>query len=220
MNFRDRRCALISLKLKGKTIYSKIPFLQMNNILFFGDSLTAGYGLGNVADESFPALIGQKIKAAGLPYTITNAGVSGDTSSGGLARIDYWLNKPPSVFILELGINDIFRGITPKTTMSNLQAIIDKVKLKYPEAKLALMGMEIPAFIPGAFAMEFQALFRKLAQVNQMVFVPFFLEGVAGLAHLNMKDGLHPSAIGYQIIADKIWPVLRPLLAKDNLSQF
>jgi acyl-CoA thioesterase-1 len=192
----------------------------MNKILFFGDSLTAGYGLGNVADESFPALIGQKIKKDGLPYEVINAGVSGDTSAGGLSRIEYWLSRPISVFILELGINDILRGISPKSTLNNLQAIIDKVKLKYPGCKLALMGMEIPAFIPGAFATEFRAIFRKLAGSNQMVFVPFFLEGVAGLAHLNMKDGLHPSAMGYQIIADKVWPVIKPLLSKDNLSQF
>jgi acyl-CoA thioesterase-1 len=192
----------------------------MNNILFFGNSLTAGYGLGNVADESFPALIGQKIKTEGLPYTVINGGVSGDTSAGGLARIDYWLSNPVSIFILELGINDILRGISPKTTLSNLQAIIDKVKLKYPAAKLALMGMEIPAFIPGNFAAEFRVIFRKLAGSNQMVFVPFFLEGVAGLAHLNMKDGFHPSAMGYRIIADNVWPVIKPLLSKNSLSQF
>lgn len=192
----------------------------MNSILFFGDSLTAGYGLGNVADESFPALIGQKIKAAGLPYTIINAGISGDTSSGGLARIDYWLSMPLKLFILELGINDLLRGTSPKTTMNNLQLIIDRVKTKYPQAKLALMGMEIPDFIPGTFSSEFRSIFRKLADINQMVFVPFFLEGVAGQVHLNMTDGLHPSAVGYQIIADKVWPVIKPLLTKDNLTQF
>ncbi len=184
----------------------------MNNILFFGDSLTAGYGLGNVNDESFPALIGSKIRAAGLDYTIINAGLSGDTSSGGLARLDYWLSQPVKVFILELGINDILRGIPPSRTFANLNSIITKVKIKYPDAKLALMGMEIPSFIPGAFAAEFRAIFRRLADSHNMVFVPFFLEGVAGLAHLNMKDGLHPSAEGYRIIADKVWPVIEPLL--------
>ncbi|MES3017746.1 MAG: arylesterase [Bacteroidota bacterium] len=184
----------------------------MNNILFFGDSLTAGYGLGNVNDESFPALIGYKIKQANLDYTIINAGVSGDTSSGGLARLDYWLSRPVKVFILELGINDILRGIPPSQTLANLDSIVKKVKARYPDVKLALMGMEIPAFIPGAFATEFRAIFRRLADSHEMVLVPFFLEGVAGLAHLNMKDGLHPSAQGYKIIADKIWPVIEPLL--------
>ncbi len=186
----------------------------MNNILFFGDSLTAGYGLGNVNDESFPALIGQKIKEAGLDYKIINAGLSGDTSAGGLARLDYWLSQPVKVFILELGINDILRGIPPSRTYNNLDSIISKVKTRYPEVKLALMGMEIPAFIPGAFAAEFRSIFRRLADTHDMVLVPFFLEGVAGLAHLNMKDGLHPSASGYRIIADRVWPAIETLLHK------
>lgn len=186
----------------------------MNNILFFGDSLTAGYGLGNVNDESFPALIGQKIKEAGLDYKIINAGLSGDTSAGGLARLDYWLSQPVKVFILELGINDILRGIPPSRTYNNLDLIISKVKTRYPEVKLALMGMEIPAFIPGAFAAEFRSIFRRLAETHDMVLVPFFLEGVAGLAHLNMKDGLHPSASGYRIIADRVWPAIETLLHK------
>jgi acyl-CoA thioesterase-1 len=184
----------------------------MNNILFFGDSLTAGYGLSSVDDESFPALIGSKIKAAGLDYRIINAGLSGDTSAGGLARLDYWLSQPIKVFILELGINDILRGIPPSRTFSNLDSIINKVKARYPDVKLALMGMEIPAFIPGAFAAEFRSIFRRLAEYHDMVFIPFFLEGVAGLAHLNMKDGLHPSAAGYRIIADKVWPAIEQLL--------
>ena len=184
----------------------------MNNILFFGDSLTAGYGLDNVDNESFPSLIGQKIKAARLNYTIRNAGLSGDTSSGGLARLEYWISQPVHVFILELGINDILRGIPPSRTFANLQAIIDRVQVKYPNVKLALMGMEIPSSIPGAFAGEFRAIFRRLAEANNMAFVPFFLEGVAGLAHLNMKDGLHPSAEGYRIIAEKVWPTIESLL--------
>ena len=184
----------------------------MNNILFFGDSLTAGYGLGNVHNESFPALIGQKIKAEGLDYQVINAGLSGDTSSGGLARLDYWLSQPVKVFILELGINDLLRGIPPAQTYSNLDSIVSRVKLRYPEVKLALMGMEIPSFIPGVLAKDFRSIFRRLADVHNMEFVPFFLEGVAGLAHLNMSDGLHPSAHGYRIIADKVWPVIEPLL--------
>src|ERR1700749_4861233 len=111
----------------------------MNNILFFGDSLTAGYGLANVSAESFPALIEAKINAEKLNYRVINAGVSGDTSAGGLTRIDYWLSQPVAVFVLELGINDIMRGIPPQTTLKNLQAIITKVKTKYPDVKMALM---------------------------------------------------------------------------------
>ena len=187
----------------------------MRNILFFGDSLTAGYGLSDAERESFPALIQKKIDAASLPYQVINAGVSGDTTAGGLARLDYWLNRPVDVFVLELGINDIMRGIPLPITYGNLQSIIDGVKAKYPEAKMALMGMEIPAFIPGVpvdFAETFRTLFKNLSVENQMVFVPFFLEGVVGEHRLNLPDGLHPSAAGYKIIANKIWPALKPLL--------
>lgn len=184
----------------------------MKNILFFGDSLTAGYGLLNVSLESLPALIQAKVLAEKLPYHVINAGVSGETSLGGLARIDLLLNKPIDVFILELGANDILRGIPPQATASNLQAIIDKVKMRYPQAKMALLGMELPQWIPGAFAGSFRAVFKQVAQNNQMAFVPFLLDGVAGIAHLNLRDGLHPTAAGYQIIANKVWPVIRPLL--------
>lgn len=184
----------------------------MQNILFFGDSLTAGYGLANVDNDSFPALISRKILDAGLKYKVINAGLSGDTSQGGLNRLDYWLSQPVHIFILELGINDILRGIPPSRTLENLQSIISRVKEKYPDVRPALMGMEIPSFIPGAFAAQFRSIFRTLADRNDMVFVPFFLEGVAGLAHLNMKDGLHPSAEGYRVVADRVWPVIKPLL--------
>jgi acyl-CoA thioesterase-1 len=184
----------------------------MKRILFFGDSLTAGYGLADVTNESFPALIQQKILEAGLDYKVTNAGVSGDTTRGGLSRLDYWLSHPVDVFILELGINDAIRRVAPATIKQNLQLIIDKVLLRYPAVKIALMGMQLPAFIPGNQVAEFSKLFSTLAAENNIAFVPFFLEGVAGKHHLNLRDGLHPSAEGYKIIADKVWPVIKGLL--------
>jgi acyl-CoA thioesterase-1 len=184
----------------------------MRNVLFFGDSLTAGYGLRNKDTESFPARIGQKIDESKLPYHVINAGLSGDTSAGGLTRLDYWLSQPISVFVLELGINDIIRGVPPQTTLKNLQAIVTKVKTKYPQVKLALMGMQIPAFIHSPVAAHFREIFSTLAKDNNMELVPFFLDGVAGKAHLNLPDKLHPNADGYRLIADKVWPVLLPLL--------
>jgi acyl-CoA thioesterase-1 len=190
----------------------------MQNILFFGDSLTAGYGLSDAERESFPALIQKKIDAASLPFQIINAGVSGDTTASGLARIDYWLNRTIHVLVLELGINDIIRGVPLQKTSHNLQLIVDRVKEKYPNVRMALMGMEIPEFIPGvpaAFSEGFRAVFRKLAETNNMIFVPFFLEGVAGKRDLNLGDGLHPSAEGYRIIANKVWPAIRSLLEED-----
>jgi acyl-CoA thioesterase-1 len=184
----------------------------MQNILFFGDSLTAGYGLASAATESFPALIEQKITAENLQYRVINAGVSGGTTTGGLTRLDYWLNQPIEVFVLELGINDIIRGVPPHTIAQNLQAIINKVKIKYPQVKLALLGMEIPEFLGGATAIEFSGIYRKLAEANQMAFVPFLLRGVAGRKHLNLWDRIHPSAAGYKIVAELVWPVIRKLL--------
>ncbi|RCH54038.1 arylesterase [Mucilaginibacter hurinus] len=183
----------------------------MKRVLFFGDSLTAGYGLSDV-NEAFPALIQQRIFAEKLQYEVINAGLSGDTSGGGLARLSYWLNNPVDVFVLELGINDALRGIAPATTQKNLQAIINRVKDKYPNAKMAMMGMELPAFIPGQHVAAFRSIFKQVADANNMAFVPFFLEGVAGQRHLNLRDGLHPSAAGYRIIAEKVWPVLRAIL--------
>jgi acyl-CoA thioesterase-1 len=184
----------------------------MQNILFFGDSLTAGYGLPSAATESFPALIEEKIRAENFQYRVINAGVSGGTTAGGLTRLDYWLNQPIAVFVLELGINDILRGVPPHTIAQNLQAIINKVKVKHPQAKLALLGMEIPEFLGGATAIEFSAIYHKLAEANQMAFVPFLLRGVAGRKHLNLWDRIHPSATGYKIVAELVWPVIRKIL--------
>lgn len=181
-------------------------------ILFFGDSLTAGYGLRDVSSESFPALIQKKIDNERWPYEVVNAGLSGDTSAGGLSRLDYWLAGRVDVFILELGVNDLMRGVPPRITFQNLDAIVARVTSKYPHAALALMGMEIPQIFSVPVGDEFRGLFRKLATKHKMAFVPFFLEGVAGQVHLNLPDGLHPSAKGYQIIADTVWATLKPLL--------
>jgi acyl-CoA thioesterase-1 len=185
----------------------------MGLILFFGDSLTAGYGLANVQKESIPALLQQKLEAEGLAYKTVNAGISGDTSAGGLARIDLVLqNYKPDVFVLELGANDILRSIPPQTTAANLAAIVDKVRAKYPYVKLLLLGMQIPAFIGGPMANEFRSVFSKVAEKKRMALMPFLLEGVAGLPHLNMRDMLHPNAAGYRIIANNIWPLLKDVL--------
>ena len=187
----------------------------MRNILFFGDSLTAGYGLADARKEACPALIQQKINAEGYDYHVINGGLSGDTTSGGLTRLDYWLNRPMDIFVLELGINDIRRHISPARIYQNLDAIVKQVKAKYPDIKLALMGMQIPAVIPGLPADNFNLIFKKLADAHNMAFVPFYLDGVAGQRHLNIRDGLHPSAEGYKIITERIWPVIKRLLVKD-----
>ena len=187
----------------------------MRNILFFGDSLTAGYGLADARKEACPALIQQKINAEGYDYHVINGGLSGDTTSGGLARLDYWLNRPMDIFVLELGINDIRRHISPAKIYQNLDAIVKQVKAKYPDIKLALMGMQVPAVIPGLPVDNFNSIFKKLADAHNMAFVPFYLDGVAGQMHLNIRDGLHPSAEGYKVIAERVWPVIKGLLVRD-----
>lgn len=182
----------------------------MKNILFFGNSLTAGYGLD--PSEAFPALIQKKIDSLGLPYKAINAGLSGETTAGGKNRIDWLLRQPVDVFVLELGANDGLRGIPPAETKKNLQAIIDKVKAKYPSAKLVMAGMEVPPSMGGSYAGEFRVIFRQVAEANNMALVPFLLEDVGGVRSLNQRDGVHPTAEGQKILAENVWKVLKDVL--------
>lgn len=183
---------------------------SLKKILFFGDSLTAGYGLAE--HQAFPALIQQKINQQQLFYKVINAGLSGETSAGGKTRIVNLIDQPIDIFVLELGINDILRGITPVETAANLQFIIDFVKIKQPKVKLVLLGMELPSFLTGHILTEFRMVFRHLADKNKMVFMPFLLHGVAGNRLLNLADGVHPNAKGYEIIAGNLWPILKTIL--------
>lgn len=183
---------------------------SLKKILFFGDSLTAGYGLAE--HQAFPALIQQKINQQQLFYKVINQGLSGETSAGGKTRIVNLIDQPIDIFVLELGINDILRGITPVETAANLQFIIDFVKIKQPKVKLVLLGMELPSFLTGHILTEFRMVFRNLADKNEMVFMPFLLHGVAGNRLLNLADGVHPNAKGYEIIAGNLWPILKTIL--------
>jgi acyl-CoA thioesterase-1 len=177
------------------------------HILFFGTSLTAGYGLD--PEEAYPALIQKKIDAAGLNYKVINAGLSGETSAAGKSRIDWLLKQPVNIFILELGANDGLRGLSVTETRANLQVIIDKVKTKYPEAKLMMLGMQMPPNMGAKYTGDFKALFGNLADENKMVYVPFLLEGVGGVAKLNQEDGIHPTAEGQKILAENVWVKLK-----------
>ena len=183
----------------------------MKNILFLGDSLTAGYGLP--ASQAYPSLIQSKLSEEGYTrYNVINAGQSGDTSAGGLYRVDRWLSQPVDIFILALGANDGLRGIPTRETTQNLQQIIDKVKQHHPEAKIILSGMEIPDIVPGRYAAEFRKLFRELAIKNSIGFIPFLLEGVVGMRQLNLPDGVHPNAEGQKLLAKHTWDVLKDML--------
>jgi acyl-CoA thioesterase-1 len=183
---------------------------KKKTIVFFGNSLTAGYGLSPT--EAFPALIQNKIDSLGLSYKVINAGVSGETTSGGNSRIGWILKQPLDVFILELGANDGLRGIPISETKKNLQSIIDKVKAKYPAAKLVLAGMQIPPNMGEKYTSEFRTIYPDLAKKNSVTLIPFILEGVGGEAKLNQQDGIHPTAEGHRIVAENIWKELKGLL--------
>ncbi|WP_432713641.1 arylesterase [Pedobacter sp.] len=184
--------------------------VKEKNILFFGTSLTAGYGLDQ--QEAYPALIQKKIDSLNLPYKVINGGLSGETSAAGRSRIDWLLKQPVAVFVLELGANDGLRGIPVATTTANLQAIINKVKAKYPQAKLVLTGMQVPPNMGQRYAADFNAMFKTIAQKNKMEFVPFLLEGVGGKPELNQEDGIHPTAEGQKILAENVWLELKGVL--------
>lgn len=180
---------------------------KKKTIVFFGNSLTAGYGL--TPSQAFPAIIQKKIDSLALPYKVVNAGVSGETSSGGNGRIDWILKQPLDVFVLELGANDGLRGIPLSETKKSLQSIIDKVKAKYPAAKIILAGMQIPPNMGAVYTNEFKNIYPELATKNKLTLIPFILEGVGGDQKLNQKDGIHPTEEGHLIVAENIWKVLQ-----------
>ena len=177
-------------------------------MIFFGDSLTAGYGLDEPS-LAFPGLIQARLDSAGLDYQVINAGVSGETSSGGVERIDWILSKPVDIFILELGANDGLRGIPIEVTTANLQAIIDKVKAKNEKARIILAGMEVPPNMGQRYTSAFRAMFPELAKKNNIELVPFLLEGVGGEPELNQADGIHPTVEGHKKVAENIWPYIQ-----------
>lgn len=183
---------------------------EKKNILFFGTSLTAGLGLEQ--SEAYPALIQEKIDSLNLNYKVINGGLSGETSAAGKSRIDWLLKQSIHVFVLELGANDGLRGISVEETRANLQAIIDKVKQKYPDAILVMEGMQMPPNMGQKYTQDFKETFSLLAKKNEMIFIPFLLEGVGGVASLNQNDGIHPTKEGQKIIAETVWSKLAPVL--------
>ena len=187
------------------------PAAETKSIIFFGDSITAGYGLES-ADEAFPALIQRKLDAAGRPWRVVNAGLSGETTAGGLRRLDWILRQPVDIFVLELGGNDGLRGIPLESSLSNLQTMIERIRAKYPPAIIVLAGMQIPTNLGPDYTRQFAAMYPELARKNHTVLIPFLLEGVGGVPSLNQADGIHPTAEGHKIVAETVWRTLQPLL--------
>ncbi|HEY5369311.1 MAG TPA: arylesterase [Hanamia sp.] len=181
---------------------------QKKSILFFGNSLTAGYGVD--PSEAYPALIQDKIDSLRLNYKVVNAGVSGETTADGDSRIDWILKQPVDIFVLELGGNDGLRGIPLSVTEKNLQSIIDKVKAKYPDAKIILEGIQIPPNMGADYTTKFKEIYPRLASENKIELLPFLLKGVGGDPKLNQQDGIHPTAEGHKIVAENVWEILKP----------
>jgi acyl-CoA thioesterase-1 len=179
-------------------------------ILILGDSLAAGFGVDS--EEAFPALLQSKIDGAGLKYEVINAGVSGDTTAGGLRRIDWLLRRKIDLLVLELGGNDGLRGISPATTRTNLQTIIDRTKAKYPHVRIVIAGMQMPPNMGEQYTTAFRQIFPELAKANKAALVPFLLEGVGGKIEFNLPDQIHPNPEGHRIVADNVWKILEPLL--------
>ncbi|MAM28907.1 MAG: arylesterase [Flavobacteriaceae bacterium] len=182
-------------------------------ILCFGDSITAGYGLDDTND-AYPAVLQSKIDSVGFNYTVVNAGLSGETTAGGKSRVDWIMNQPIDIFLLELGANDGLRGISLTETRANLQAIIDAVENESPSTKIILAGMELPPNMGQDYTSEFRNLYAELAKQNDLTFIPFILKDVGGIAALNQSDGIHPTVEGHKIIAQTVWEVLEPMLDK------
>ncbi len=181
-------------------------------IVFFGNSLTAGYGLDT--EEAFPALIQDKIDSLQLNYTVVNSGLSGETTTSGKNRLDWVLNQKIDVFVLELGANDGLRGIPLGETRKNLQEIIDAVKTKNPETKIILAGMQIPPNMGKDYTTEFKSMYPDLAEKNQTLLIPFLLENVAGIPALNQADGIHPTTKGQKIVSDNVWEILQQVVTE------
>jgi acyl-CoA thioesterase-1 len=177
-------------------------------VVALGDSLTAG--LGVAADEAFPARLQARLRAEGYDYRVVNAGVSGDTTAGGLRRVDWALRAHPDVVIVALGANDGLRGQSPQAIRANLEEIV--ARFQAAGARVLLAGMRLPPNYGAEYTKEFEALFPAVARRAKIALVPFLLDGVAADPRLNQADGIHPTAAGQQMIADRLWPHLRPLL--------
>lgn len=185
---------------------------EKKTILFFGDSLAAGFGID--PDLAFPALIQKKIDALGWDFTVINAGLSGETTAGGVRRIDWVLQRKIDLLFLELGGNDGLRGIDLGSTKANLQKIIDRTRAIYPDVRVVLAGMQIPPNMGPEYIQRFRAIYPEIADENEVALLPFLLKDVGGKKKLNLADGIHPTPEGHNIVAESVWEIMRPVLVE------
>ena len=207
-----KRCISLAVMscslLQAPLLHSEPP----KTILVFGDSLSGGFMLKS--SEAYPALLAKKLRSAGLNFSVTNASASGGTTDGGLERLPPHLKHRIDILILELGINDAFRGLPIDQIQNNLQQIIDKVKARNPNARVVIAGMQLPGYAADDYVSAFGQMFADLAGKNRAALVPYLLEGVAGNPSLNSSDGIHPNAAGQKILAESVWRVLEPVARK------
>jgi len=187
---------------------------EKKTIMFLGDSLSAGSGVQ--PQQAFPALVGDKVRERGLPFEVVNAGVGGDTTAGGLRRLDWLLQRKVDVLVLELGGNDGLRGLPVSNIKKNLQAMVDKAKAKYPDVKIVVAGMQMPPNVGANYGEEFRQAFFDVAKENDAMMIPFLLEGVGGSREYNQPDLIHPNPLGHKIVADVVWKTIEPLLLGNS----
>jgi acyl-CoA thioesterase-1 len=202
----SRKAIILLLLMTASAASAQTP----KTVVVLGDSIAAGYGVE--PEQAYPALLQDKVNAAGMPFKIIDAGVSGDTTTDGLGRLDWLLKRKIDVLIVELGGNDGLRGIPVTTIRSNLQAIIDRAKGKYPNIKIIIAGMRMPANLGQDYVDAYAKVFPEVATKNYATLVPFLLQGVGGDPALNQPDGIHPTPEGHKIVAENVWKVLKPIL--------
>jgi acyl-CoA thioesterase-1 len=205
-----RQCQTWRTVILCLCLVSGLAAAETRTLLFFGDSLTAGYGLD--PDEAFPALIQRKLTESGRDWRVVNAGLSGETTAGGLRRLDWILRQPVDIFVIELGGNDGLRGIPPGTSRANLEAMIKRIQERFPNVKVVLAGMQMPTNMGLDYTRQFAAMYPDIAEKLKVTLIPFLLEGVGGVPRLNLPDGIHPTAEGHKIVAETVWRTLEPLL--------
>jgi acyl-CoA thioesterase I len=191
-----------------KSVKAATP--SRKNIIFFGNSLTAAYNLS--PEQGYVALVQKKIDSLKLEYSSVNAGLSGETTADGKNRVEWVLQQPADIFVLELGGNDALRGLPVDASLKNLEAILEAVKAKYPNCKLVIAGMMAPPNLGATYTRAFEAMYPDLAKRYNAALIPFLLEGVGGVAALNLEDGIHPNVAGQKIVAENVWKTLKGVL--------
>lgn len=213
-NSRETKDNMSVAKGAGSSTVASAPSKAIRTpiVLFFGTSLTAGYGLD--PEQAFPSLIEKKARDEGVPIKVINAGLSGETSAGAVRRIDWVLRTPADLVVIEVGANDALRGLSTDAARSNLERVVAAVRAKQPQARLAIVQMEAPPNFGAAYTKSFRSIYADVASKEGIPLLPFLLAGVAGISRLNQPDGVHPNLTGERIIADNLWKSIKPIVAR------